>query len=363
MKTRNIRWAALLLAAAMSLNVSAQKNVLRAFEKFKASKGVTIINSTHEQGQEDDSPAQSWRCNVVEFKVWKGSGITFKMKALQAAFEKDSHNKDVTYFGQMRGLDENASEEEKAKYKKTTVRYNTKDAPVVIGENTTYNVLVLRCKSKRVNYRIVVAMEWKLDAQYGCVGTLYEIEGRNDLVKATTVSAADDEKGGDDFVTRMTFYRQSYNNKDDAENMALLLSMLDYMSTHATHATDNEKGVAKAVLGEMHHSTDIMMHRGLIDQCQKVLEGCASNEVDKPLIDRVEEFYNEWKAETYIPVKEKILKRMVAYVRARESYGISDATFETLRKRLVGWKMECAYVPHRELIDRFLESLERSHDR
>ena len=57
-------------------------------------------------------------------------------------------------------------------------------------------MLVLRCKSKQVNYRVVVAVEWKMDVQYGYVGTLYEIEGRNNLVRANTVSAAGVEDVG-----------------------------------------------------------------------------------------------------------------------------------------------------------------------
>ena len=66
MKTSNIRYAAILLATLMSLNMSAQKNVLKQFEKLKTAKGVTVTNSSREQGMEDENQALSWRCNVVE---------------------------------------------------------------------------------------------------------------------------------------------------------------------------------------------------------------------------------------------------------------------------------------------------------
>ena len=139
MKTSNIRYAAILLATLMSLNLSAQKNVLKQFEKLKTAKGVTVTNSSREQGMEDESPALSWRCNVVEFKVSKVYGASLMMKELQAAFEQDSQDPDVTYFGEMKGLSERATDEERAKYKKTIVRYNAKDDPIVLGANTTYN--------------------------------------------------------------------------------------------------------------------------------------------------------------------------------------------------------------------------------
>jgi hypothetical protein len=135
MKTTNIRYATLLLAAVMSLNMSAQKNVLKAFEKFKNSRVVAITNTVREQGK--TSTSDPWRCNIMEFRFFKGDGVLSRMKELQDAFEQDSQDKDVTYYGQMKGLPENASEADKAKYKKTVVRYNDQDDPIVIGENTT----------------------------------------------------------------------------------------------------------------------------------------------------------------------------------------------------------------------------------
>ena len=356
MRTSNIRCAALVVAAALSLNVSAQKNVLKAFEKFKTSKGVTITNSTHEQGQENESRAQSWRCNVTEFKVWKGSGITFKMKALQEAFEKDSKDPDVTYYGQMKGLDEDATEEEKAKYKKTMVRYNSTDAPVVIGSNTAYNVLVLRSKSKQPNYRVVVAVEWRLDEQYGCVGTLYEIEGRNNLMRASIVSAADEEKGGDDIVTRMTFYRESYTYQDNADNTALLLNMLDYLTAHAAETTENERALAFAVIKDMGSNSPVIMHKGILEQCWKVLEG---NEAHNEVIARLEEYRGEFKKEPYYPEKDKVLRRMAEYLRKQT---LDAATFSAVRKLLADWREDCTYVPHREYLSRVQAELDRKYD-
>ena len=370
MKTRNIRFATLMVAVALSLNVSAQKNVLKAFEKFKTSKGVTITNTTHEQGQEGESAAQSWRCNVTEFKVWKGSGMTAKMKALQEAFEKDSRDQNVTYYGQMKGLDENATEEEKAKYKKTSVRYNNTDAPVVIGSNTAYNVLVLRCKSKQVNYRVVVAVEWKMDVQYGYVGTLYEIEGRNNLVRANTVSAAGVEDVGsvtypnDNLIDRMTFYRDSYDYQkpDTPENTALLVNMLDYLSSHAADATENEKAVAYAVVKDMKYNSMVEMHKGILEHCVRVLDNADKVAVAQDALKRLDDYHNEFKRTTYVPERTKIIKRMESYLRGLQVLEMNQATFDAVREKLLNWKQDCTYIPNSELIGRVLQSLENKYN-
>lgn len=368
MKTRNIRCAMLLVAAALSLNASAQKNVLKAFEKFKTSKGVTIKNTTKEQG--DNNTATPWRCNVVDFKVWKGSGMTFKMKALQEAFEKDSKDKNVTYFGQQQGLDENATEEEKGKYKKTSVRYNATDSPIVIGSNTAYNVLVLRSTSKEhPDNRIVLATEWRLDEQYGCIGTLYEIEGPSSLVRANTV-AADTLKyegsvtyaAGDDLIARMTFYRDTYDSQhpDTYENNALLLNMLEYLSSHAADATENEKAVALAVVEDMSQNTTVIMHKGILKHCQHVLEGMNWKEMEKnmkSIEERMDSYIQEFRETTYIPEKEKIIKRMQSWLRGQQN--MDDATIEMVRDRLLEWKKNCTYIPNSEQIGNVLKELER----
>ena len=239
MKTTNIRYATLLLAAVMSLNMSAQKNVLKAFEKFKNSRVVAITNTVREQGK--TSTSDPWRCNIMEFRFFKGDGVLSRMKELQDAFEQDSQDKDVTYYGQMKGLPENASEADKAKYKKTVVRYNDQDDPIVIGENTTYNVLVLRSNSKdHPGNRIVVATEWKVDDHSSyCIGKLYEIEGPKDFVKpaydivveSADTAVVDSMYWEESFTTRMTFYRDNFTLMYNPKNTALMTDMWNYLNT------------------------------------------------------------------------------------------------------------------------------------
>ena len=360
MRTSNIRCAVLVTAVALSLNVSAQKNVLKAFEKFKTSKGVTVTNSTHESA----SDLQSWRCNVTEFRVLKGAGITFKMKALQQAFEKDSRGKNATYFVQMKGLDKDATEEEKAKYKKMVVRYNTTDAPVVIGANTDYDVLLLRCKSNPGDFRIVVAMEWRLDEQNGCVGTFYEIEGQNSLVSTNAISVADSEKGGDDLMARMNFYRSNYTGEETTANNALLLNMLEYLSTVVTHATEQEKKVAWTTMQVMAAETSVEMQQGIILQCIEALNKlpndvpnaeAAKNEV----VARIRSYRKEYDNERIYSDKEEILKRLQEYLSKQT---LDATTFPLVREDILEWRENIRLYDHRDKLAKVWGELERRYD-
>lgn len=367
MKTRNIRYAALLLAAIVSLNMSAQKNVLKAFEKFKNSKDVTITNTVREQGK--TSALHPWRCNIVEFRVFKGAGVTFKMKELQDAFEQDSQDTNVTYYGQMKGLPENASEAEKAKYKKTIVRYNDEDDPVVIGENTTYNVLVLRSNSKENSgNRIVVATEWKMDPHSSyCIGNLYEIEGPNDFVRTATASTSGENVEMDDFITRMTFYRDNYT-KGSGDDRALLMSMLTYLTANAPMASENEIAVARSILGEMGQtngeiSPSIIMNQNFITQCLQVLELKNGDNVDGALVmERLDSYYKEFRRETIISMQQQILNRMAEYIRAQQEKGMSDATFNKVVKILGDWKSSSTIIAHKQYISNVLQNLERKQN-
>ena len=367
MKTRNIRYAAFLLAAIVSLNMSAQKNVLKAFEKFKNSKGVTITNTVREQGK--TSTLHPWRCNIVEFKVIPGAGYVTMTNELRAAFEQDSQDTDVTYYGQMKGLPENATEAEKAKYKKTIVRYNDEDDPIVIGENTTYDVLVLRSNSKEhAGNRIVVAVEWKLDGKSGSwKGNLYEIEGPSGFVRTATASTAGEETGQDDFITRMTFYRDNYTN-GRGDDRPLLMSMLTYLTANAPMASENEIAVARSILGEMGQtngeiSPSIIMNQNFITQCLQVLELKNGDMVDGALVmERLDSYYKEFRRETIISMQQQILNRMAEYIRAQQEKGMSDATFNKVVKILGDWKSSCTIMTHKQYISNVLLNLERKQN-
>ncbi len=384
MKTRNIRYATLLLAVALSLNVSAQKNVLKAFEKLKESKGVTIVNSMREQGWENESAALAWRYNMVEFKLSKVYGASLQMRELQAAFERDRQDPDVTYFGEMRGLPENASEEDKAKYKKTVVRYNVKDDPIVLGANTTYNVLVLRSKSQRANHRIVVATEWKQDGQGNVTGSLYEIEGPKDYVRATTErgdmavpymvadtlradTLVEDLKADyihADFITRMTFYRDHYTGEPNGMNDALLVDMFNFVRVRVDGLiTDNERAVGCAIVEEMEQrDAPSPTHRSLIANCKKAL-AIQSEVVDEQLIaDRINSYYQEWRNESTYAQQDKILNRMSEYICSQADKGMSDTAFNTVVRGLGTWKSRCTVYAQKDFIADLLLTIERKQN-
>ena len=376
MKTSNIRYAAILLATLMSLNMSAQKNVLKQFEKLKTAKGVTVTNSSREQGMEDENQALSWRCNVVEFKASKVYGASLMMKELQAAFEQDSQDPDVTYFGEMKGLSERATDEERAKYKKTIVRYNAKDDPIVLGANTTYNVLVLRCKSGRVNHRIVVATEWKMDAQNNVVGSLYEIEGRNDFVRTATASAADQEAdtltadmedvSRIDFITRMTFYRDNFTLMYNPSNSALMTDMFNFVRARADELTANERSVGRAILDEMAGdravSAAALSYLRMIDYCKGVLTPKGGAVDERLVLERLDSYFQEWRKETVYVEHMKILNRMAEFIRAQQEKGLSENTFNRVVKFLGNWKSSCTVYTQKEFISSLLTSMEKKQN-
>ena len=381
MKTSNIRYAAILLATLMSLNMSAQKNVLKQFEKLKTAKGVTVTNSSREQGMEDENQTLSWRCNVVEFKASKVYGASLMMKELQAAFEQDSQDPDVTYFGEMKGLSERATDEERAKYKKTIVRYNAKDDPIVLGANTTYNVLVLRCKSGRVNHRIVVATEWKMDAQNNVVGSLYEIEGPNDFVRTATASAADQEAdlmevdtltanmedvGRIDFITRMTFYRDNFTLMYNPSNSALMTDMFNFVRARADELTANERSVGRAILDEMAGdravSAAALSYLRMIDYCKGVLTPKGGAVDERLVLERLDSYFQEWRKETVYVEHMKILNRMAEFIRAQQEKGLSENTFNRVVKFLGNWKSSCTVYTQKEFISNLLTSMEKKQN-
>ena len=381
MKTSNIRYAAILLATLMSLNMSAQKNVLKQFEKLKTAKGVTVTNSSREQGMEDENQALSWRCNVVEFKASKVYGASLMMKELQAAFEEDSQDPDVTYFGEMKGLSERATDEERAKYKKTIVRYNAKDDPIVLGANTTYNVLVLRCKSGRVNHRIVVATEWKMDAQNNVVGSLYEIEGPNDFVRTATASAADEEAdlmevdtltadmedvGRIDFITRMTFYRDNFTLMYNPSNSALMTDMFNFVRARADELTTDERSVGRAILDEMAGdravSAAALSYLRMIDYCKGVLTPNGGALDERLVLERLDSYFQEWRKETVYNEQMKIFNRMAEYIRAQQEKGLSENTFNRVVKFLGNWKSSCTVYNQKEFISSLLTSMEKKQN-
>ncbi|MBO4673165.1 MAG: hypothetical protein J5616_02305 [Bacteroidaceae bacterium] len=366
MKTNIIRCATLLVVLALSLNASAQKNVLKAFEKFKNSNGVTVTNMVREQGKTKTS--SPWRCNIVEFKVFGGAGYVSKIKELQDAFEQDSQDADVTYYGQMNGLPENASEEAKAKYKKTIVRYNDEDAPIVIGENTTYNVLMIRSNSKEhPQNRIVVAMEWKTNEKPGWIGHLYEIEGPSNLVRAATETAAGENVEVDDFITRMYFYRDNYTKGSD-DDRALLMSMLTYLTAHAPMASENEKAVARSILGEMGQdngevSPTMVMNQNFILQCLQVLEPKQEfMAIDRLVMERLDSYYQEWRRETILHQQQQVLNRMAEYIRAQQAKGMSEATFNQVVASLGEWKSHCTIIAQKDFISGLLTTMERKQN-
>lgn len=96
MKTRNIRWMMWLLMMAMVVSASAQKNVLKAFDKMENAKEV-VVKKVSNKTNDLRMPGR-WRCNVQEFHIPKAEVARKHIARIDEAFSKDSKKENVTYY-------------------------------------------------------------------------------------------------------------------------------------------------------------------------------------------------------------------------------------------------------------------------
>lgn len=140
------------------------------------------------------------------------------------------------------------------------------------------------------------------------------------------------------------------------------MNMLDYLSSHAADATENEKAVAYAVIKDMGANSTVEMHKGILEHCRRALDNADKVAVAKDVLKRLDDYYNEFRRTTYVPERTKIIKRMESYLRGLQVHEMNQATFDAVREKLLNWKQDCTYIPNSELIGDVLKSFERAYD-
>ncbi len=342
MKTRNIRTMMLALVAAMAVNVSAQKSVMQAFDKIRKAKGVVVL-SVDNKKSESVAPALPWRCKIMELSIPKAKDAAVVMPQLYKAFLEDSEREGVSYYAELPPLAYNATPEAKAARKKIAVNYADERPPVIIGEDPSYEVWVLRCSSKaHLNGRVVVAMEFKKMANGRVDVRLYEIEGVNCRLMEDTPKVPHGDVvpmpqiRKDDIITRMHFYRDTYNGEDNSDNSALLLNMTEYLNANWEKASDAQQNMIMLILQDMAGRSKAKMHRDLINQCGRSLKN--ANGADNDVVRRIELYIEDIKACTTMSQENEVLKQVKSYVSAQVRSGMDAKTANAVYEKLIQMK-------------------------
>ena len=347
MKTKNIRWIMWVLAMAMTTGISAQKTVLKAFDKMKDSKGVIIDKRNNVRSNEPGARSSE----VIEFHIPDMKEARKHMARIEEAFIKDSQKENVTYYTRMKALTDNSTAEEREAYKKIQVKGDHVSIPITIGIDPSYNVIVLRCQSGASNMsRTVVAIEWKTTPGRGCQGRLYEIKGKNGSLweEASfnpflpSYHAPVIEKRKDDIVTRMHFYRDNFNGEDDSDNSALLLNMTEYLNTNWEKASDSERNMIMVVLNDMHNRSRAEMHKNLIKQCENSLK---SLKISKEMIvmwtkvkQRIALYQKDYLATTSQLQRSEILDNLQSYIVSLKKMEFDGRTVNDVYEELISFK-------------------------
>ena len=364
MKTKNTRWMMWMLMMAMAVGASAQKNVLKAFDKVKRGEGV-IVESV--DNKKSEKPAVLWYCNITELSIPKKEDVAKYMPELYKAFIKDSEKESTTFYKEIPSLGYNATEEETAGRKKIVVKYISHHSSVVIGEDPSYTAIVLRSMVKsHITKRVVVAMEYKKEASGGLSVKLYEIMGDNFDLGEETVSAFHEEAAvhvpqtrKDGIITRMHFYRDTYNGEDSSENSALLLNMTEYLNAHWGKASGAEQEMIQLILRDMAGRSKAQIHRDLIERCGHTLKGGSGKGYDFDAVKRVRLYVDDYKACSTTYNKGQVLDDLKSYIRKLKQKGINENTSNDVYEHLVKLRRIASTSYHQGVISDIVSILQK----
>ncbi len=360
MKTRNIRTMMLALVAAMAVNVSAQKSVLKAFDKMKDSKGVVVKKII---GATSPEPGK-WRSNVVEFQIPKMEDARKYIARIDEAFDKESQKGNVTYYTRMKALGENSTDQEKEAYKKIQVKCDLISMPVTIGLDPSYHAVVLRFHTD-AHHRTVVAMEWKMGPGFGCQGRLYEIAGENESLweephfnpfNPYNPVPMKKEQRTDNITTRMHFYRDTYNGEDNSDNSALLLNMTEYLNDNWEKASETEQNMILLILQDMAGRSKAKMHSDLINQCSSSLKASG---VNSDVVRRIELYIEDIKACITTYQKNEVLGQVKSYVSTQVRNGMDAKTANAVYEKLILMKKAVTTAYQRNEVADIVRLLEK----
>ena len=339
MKTMNIRWIMLMMALAMTTGLSAQKNVLKAFDEVKRDKGVVVEKVIIKK---DDTPFTLYDYNYMELSIPKKSDVAKYMSKLYKAFVKDSENKNTTFYREIPPLGYDAIGKDKDDRQKILVKYVSHLPPVVIGEDPSYETIILRSRVKNPSKRMVVCMEFKRRGE-GMLLKLYEIMGDNfNLVEETLDERPEfpqPQPRKDDIVTRMHFYRDNFNGKDNSDNSALLLNMTEYLDINWEKASESEQNMVMLILQDMASRSKAKMHRDLINQCGHSLK--TSKEVivmGTNVKQRIALYQKDYLATTSQLQRSQILDNLKSYVESLKKMEFDGRTINDVYDELISFK-------------------------
>ena len=361
MKTKNIRWIMWVLAMAMTTGISAQKTVLKAFDKMKDSKGVVVKKII---GATSPEPGK-WRSNVVEFQIPKMEDARKYIARIDEAFAKESQKGNVTYYTRMKALGENSTDQEKEAYKKIQVKCDLISMPVTIGLDPSYHAVVLRFHTD-AHHRTVVAMEWKMGPGFGCQGRLYEIAGENESLweephfnpfNPYNPVPMKKEQRTDNITTRMHFYRDTYNGEDNSDNSALLLNMTEYLNDNWEKASETEQNMILLILQDMAGRSKAKMHSDLINQCSSSLKDATRS--DNEVIKRIELYIEDFKACKQLYQKDEILDQVKQYVSTQVKSGLDAKTVNEVYERLLRLKQSATQLYQKDHVTDIVRLLEK----
>lgn len=364
MKTRNIRWMTLLLAVAMTVGASAQKNVLKAFDKMERAKEVVVKKVNNKTN--DTRVPERWRCNVQEFHISKAEAARKHIARIDDAFSKDSKKDNVTYYIRMYALGEKPTDKEKDAYKKIIIKCDNASEEVVIGSDPSYHVIAMCFQSvTSAALRSVMALEWKQEPGYGYSVRTYEIEGQIVSLKEEPFfnwntrhwRPAKTESSKDDVTTRMHFYRDTFDGEDNSENSALLLNMTEYLNTNWSKMSEVEQKMVIAILQEMSNRSKSKMHRDLIGQYGNTLKNGKGGNSD--VIKRLELYVMDFHKSKVYNQQFKILESMRNYAKKLSKEGIDEKTINEAYELLIQFKYSVKVYNQQVMISDIISILEK----
>lgn len=351
----------LMVVAAIATDAMAQKSVLKAFDKVKEAEGVIVEKVNNVMSPEPGK----WQFNVVEFRIPMNGRK--HIARVDEAFTKESKGDNVTYYVRMKALGENPTDAEKEAYKKIQVKYDHVSIPITIGLDPSYHTVVLRYQSGGANAaRTVVAMEWKMEPGFGCLGRFYEIKGRNETLWEEPLvnpfqpyyqAPVKREQRNDNIATRMHFYRDTFDGEDNSENSALLLNMTEYLNTHWEKASEAERNMVLLILQDMAGRSKAKMHRDLINQCGQSLKDVKGT--DSEIVKRMELYIKDFRACSSMYQKDEVLKQVENYVSAQVKSGMDAKTANEVYEQLLLLKRAALSMYQKDRVAKIVYLLEK----
>ena len=206
-------------------------------------------------------------------------------------------------------------------------------------------------------------MEFKKMANGRVDVRLYEIEGVNCRLMEDTPKVDHDHVAPmphirkDDIITRMHFYRDTYNGEDNSDNSALLLNMTEYLNANWEKASDAQQNMIQLILQDMAERSKAKMHRDLISQCGLSLKN--ANGADSDVVRRMELFIKDFKTCNQLYQKDEVLSKVQRYVSTQIKNGMDSQTANKVYDLLITLKISANQLYQKDQVAAIVRLLEK----